>query len=409
MDTATTDADSDTPTSDPMRGGSRPVNPDALIGGLGGTAPLLGGLGGVTPSDSRSTDARILPASSPAEAKPATTLVKGETTDKPRTTSATDKPGTTSATESESRSADATSGGMQVLANSGPTKPYHQVNLEELPNNPELNLFITQAERAMQQSVDVLGFGRSDPPPPPKNGKTPDKVQAVGLPGSGRGVELYKQQVLSAGARQDSMVDMDAQVDGTSQMVAAEQAQALFSIVHVEAELNAALRTVKPKKLKPAEEAKVMDHVATAVTKVHDIVQAAQNVNVDAAGGGGSSGGSGGGGPAGGGAGAANAMGGLGSMLPMLAMLPMMAMPLLSQLPELLEQKDEEGEEKDEAPPSQPAPAPGPAPTPTDPTAPAPEGAAPTPGESAPPNQNPQPEAPQTEIPYGPTPPSKQV
>ncbi|WP_459549682.1 hypothetical protein [Nocardia sp. X0981] len=406
MDTATADVDSGTPTptSGPLHSGSRPTDRSTLVGGT-------------TPADPR-----ILPASTPTEAETTNTLVKGRTTDKPGTTSTTDKPGTTSTTdkpgttsttESETRSADPASSGMQVLANSGPTKPYHQVNLEELPNNPELNLFITQAERAMQQSVDVLGFGRSDPPPPPKNGKTPDKVQAAALPGSGMGVELYKQQVLSAGARQDSMVDMDAQVDGTSQMVAAEQAQALFSIVHVEAELNAALRTVKPKKLKPAEEAKVMDHVAAAVTKVHDIVQAAQNVNVDAAGGGssgGGSGGSGGGAPAGGGAGAANGMGGLGSMLPMLAMLPMMAMPLLSQLPELLEQKDEnEDGEKDEAPPSQPAPSPGPAPAPTDPTKPEPEGAAPTPGESPPPNQNPQPEAPQTEIPYGPTPPSKQV
>ncbi|WP_328391713.1 hypothetical protein [Nocardia sp. NBC_00416] len=301
-------------------------------------------------------------------------------------------------------------GGMQIRGGTGPTKPYYEIKLVRLPKHPTVNAFIGDAEVAMQKSVNVLGFGRSDPPPAPMNGKTPDKVQAATLQGSGKGLDLYKQQVSSAGTRQDSMVDMDTQVDGTSRMVAAEQAQTLFTIQHIEAELNTALSSVSAKKLTHAEEATVMDHIAAAVKKVHDTVQAAQDVNVGAAGGDSGSGGSSGGGTSAGAAGGAagGADGGLGSMLPMLAMLPMALLPMLGQLPELLGQKDdkdEEDKEDGEAPPSEPAPSPGPAPT--DPTASAPGGATAPPGDTPP--QNPAPGTPQGEIPYGPTSPSKQV
>lgn len=367
MDTATADADLDTPgTTDGHRPpGPRPGDPrpGLAASGVGGTQP--------------------------------TTLMSK-------------KDSATGETVAARAGGPATEGGMQVVGNAGPDKPRYQVELVVPPGgSTELKTFIGQAQSTIQQSVDVLGFGRSDPPPPPKNGKTPDKVQTLDLPQVGKGVDLYKQQVFSAGARQDTMVGMDAQVDGTSQMVAAEQAQTLFSIQHTVADLNTALRSVGSKKLKPAEEATIMDHVAAAVTKIHDKVQAAQNVNVGAAGGGSGSGGSSGGGSAGGAAGAANAAGGLGSMLPMLAMLPMALMPMLGQLPELLGQKDDEDDEDDneEAPPGQPAPAPGPAPSDPTTTAP-PDNAAPPQGDTPPQNQPPQT---QSEIPYGPTPPSKQV
>ncbi|MEU1985857.1 hypothetical protein [Nocardia sp. NPDC019395] len=304
------------------------------------------------------------------------------------------------------------SAGMQVNGKQGPTKALYVVQLDPPPGaSAPFKLCVVQAADAMQKSVDVLGFGRSDPPPPPNNGKTPDKVQAAAVEGSGKGVDLYKQQVASAGARQDSMVDMDAQVDGTAQMIAAEQAQTLYKIQHIRNELQVALDSVGTKKLKAPQEAKLMDHLEAAVTKVHDLVKTAQDVNSGAAGGGSGSGSSGGGAAGGGAAGGAGAAqqaaagGGLGSMLPMLAMLPMALMPMLGQLPELLGKKDDEDEEDDdEAPPSQPAP--GPAPTATDPTAPAPSGAAPPQG-GAP--QNPAPSGPQTEIPYGPTTPNQQV
>ncbi|MGW0179027.1 hypothetical protein ACWDU1_06645, partial [Nocardia sp. NPDC003345] len=321
-------------------------------------------------------------------------------------------PGTGAPGEERPGDAAAKSGALHVISKSGTEKPYTTIKLLRPPGaSEELQLFLGQAESAMQQSVDVLGFGRSDPPPPPKNGRTPDKIQLAGLQGSGAGLDQYRQQVLSAGARQDSMVDMDAQVDGTSQMVAAEQAQTLFKIHHIKSELNAALASVGAAKLKPAQEAKIMDAVADAVTRVHDVVQQAQEVNTGAAGGGSGGGGSAGGGGGGAGAGAAGAAGGgLGSMLPMLAMLPMALMPMLGQLPEMLGKKDEEkddDEDDDEAPPSQPAPAAGPAPS--DPTAQAPQDGAPPAAGAPAPSQNPQPGTPQTEIPYGPTPPSKQV
>ncbi|NUP26804.1 MAG: hypothetical protein HOQ44_08940, partial [Nocardia sp.] len=184
-------------------------------------------------------------------------------------------------------------GGLLVASKDGPNKPKYTIELVrmkvESETNDLVNSFIADAEDAMQKSVDVLGFGRSDPPPPPKGGKTPDKVQAANLPGSGKGFEMYQQQVFSAGTRQDSLVDMDAQVDGTSQLVAAEQANTLLKIRHIEKDLNAALLTVASKKLTSAQAAAVMDHIAAAVAKVNEVVTSAQDVNVAAGGGGGGS------------------------------------------------------------------------------------------------------------------------
>ncbi|MEV0047778.1 hypothetical protein AB0H60_30520 [Nocardia rhamnosiphila] len=372
MDTATADADIDTPGTTPDD--RRPP-------------------GGLRPGDPRPGQ----PVPGAPEDRP-TTLMS-------RTDPATGKPVATSA------DGPATEDGLLVTDRSGPAKPLHKVELVRMKVDSEtnsiVNNFIADAEDTMQKSVDVLGFGRSDPPPPPRGGRTPIKVQAANMPGSGKGVELYKQQVSSASARQDSLVDMDAQVDGTSQVVAAEQAQTLLKIVHIEGDLNAALLTVASKKLKPAEAAAVMDHIATAVVKVNEVVTAAQDVNVGAAGGGSGSGGSGSGGSAGGAAGAAGAAaGGLGSMLPMLAMLPMALMPMLGQLPELLGQKEDKDKDGEDEPEGQPAPsAQGPA---SDPTAPPPPGGAtPTPGEN--PAPNPGSTDPQNNIPYGPTTPSKQV
>ncbi|NUS91950.1 MAG: hypothetical protein HOQ36_05965, partial [Nocardia sp.] len=191
-------------------------------------------------------------------------------------------------------------GGLLVASKEVKNKPKYTIALVlmkvESETNDLVNSFIADAEDAMQKSVDVLGFGRSDPPPPPKGGKTPDKVQAANLPGSGKGFEMYQQQVFSAGTRQDSLVDMDAQVVGTSQLVAAEQANTLLKIRHIEKDLNAALLTVASKKLTSAQAAAVMDHIAAAVAKVNEVVTSAQDVNVAAGGGGGGSGGSGGGG-----------------------------------------------------------------------------------------------------------------
>lgn len=383
METTATDAELDTPdtTSEPRPGDT----------GLTGRR-LTTTSGPAEPGATTSVDGnRVLPAAG---------KTTGETTATPTTA--------TGEAASGSATAAGTSGGLQVISAPGGSKPLYQISLVRLPDEPDVNAFIADAEQAMQKSVDILGFGRTDPPPPPASGKTPDKIQAAYLPGSGKAIDQYQQQVASAGVRQDSMVDMDAQVGGTSQRVAAEQAQTLFSIQHIEADLNAALRSVRGKKLSAAQQAAIFDHLAAAVTAVHDKVKAAQDTNIDAAGGG--SGGGAGGGGAAGGAGAAgaamgNAMGGLGSMLPMLAMLPMALMPML---PELLGQKDKDKEkdEEGEAPPGEPAPSAG-TPTPIDPTAPL--GASPTPGETAPPNGNTPPGTPQTDIPFGPTPPSKQV
>lgn len=374
MDTATADADIDTPGTKPDD--RRPP-------------------GGLRPGEPRPGQ----PVPGAAEDRPATLMNK--------TDPATGKPVPIRADGS------ATEDGLSVPDRPGPTKPLHTIRLNRMERldtkaNVIVDDFIVAAQDTMQKSVNVLGVGRSDPPPLPRGGRTPTKVQAVDLPGSGNGVEMYKQQVFSANARQASLVDMDAQVDGTSQMVAAEQARTLLEIIHIESDLNSALLTVVDKKLGSNEAAAVMDHIAAAVDKVKEVVATAQDVNVGAAGGGSGSGGSAGGGGGAGAAGgaAAGAAGGLGSMLPMLAMLPMALMPMLGQLPELLGQKEDEDEDGEDEPESQPAPAAaGPA---TDPTAPAPpSGAAPTPGENAP--QDPGSTNPQNNIPYGPTSPSKQV
>lgn len=374
MDTATTDADLETP--DTTR--------ETRTGDTGPTGHRLSTTSGS--AESGSTTAldgnRVLAADSETTS---------ETTGSPTAAKAENASG--------SGAAAGTSGGLQAISAPGGSKPFYQISLVRLPDEPDVNAFIESAEQAMQKSVDILGFGRTDPPPPPASGKTPDKVQAANLPGSGRGFEQYQQQVMSAGARQDSMVDMDAQVGGTSQRVAAEQAQTLFAIQHIEADLNAALRSVRGKKLNAAQQAAIFDHIAAAVTAVHDKVSAAQDTNIDAAGGGSGAGGSGGGTATQAGAAMGNAASGIGSMVPMLAM---SVMPMLS---EFLSQKDKD-EEDEAAPPSEPAPSPG-GPTPIDPTAP--QGASPTPGETAPPNGNTPPGTPQTDIPYGPTPPSKQV
>ncbi|MEV0110524.1 hypothetical protein AB0H42_29885 [Nocardia sp. NPDC050799] len=369
MDTATADADIDTPGTNPDD--RRPP-------------------GGLRPGDPRPGQ----PIPGAPEDRP-TTLMS-------RTDPATGKPVAASA------DGPATENGLLVTDRSGPAKPLHKVELVRMKaaseTNSLVNDFIADAEDTMQKSVDVLGFGRSDPPPPPRGGRTPIKVQAADMPGSGKGVELYKQQVFSASARQDSLVDMDAQVDGTSQVVAAEQAQTLLKIVHIESDLNAALLTVASKKLSSAEAAAVMDHIATAVVKVDEVVTAAQDVNVGAAGDGSGSGGSGSGGSAGGAAGAAGAAaGGLGSIL---SMLPIALMPMLGLLPQLVGQKEDKDKDGEEEPEGQPAPsAQGPA---SDPTAPVPPGGAtPTPGEN--PAPNPGSTDPQNNIPYGPTTPSKQV
>lgn len=368
MDTATADADIDTPGTTPDD--RRPP-------------------GGLRPGDPRPGQ----PVTGAPEDRPTTLMSK--------TDPATGKPVAASA------DGPATEGGLLVSERSGPAKPLHTVELVRMKANSETNTlvnnFIARAEDTMQKSVDVLGFGRSDPPPAPRGGRMPAKIQAADMPGSGKGVELYKQQVFSASARQDSLVDMDAQVDGTSQMVAAEQAQTLLKILHIESDLNAALLTVASKKLSSSEAAAVMDHIAAAVAKVNEVVTTAQDVNVGAAGGGSGSGGSGGGGAGAAGAAAAN---GLGSMLPMLAMLPMALMPMLGQLPELLGQKKDEDGEDEDSPESRSAPsAQVPASDPT--VAAPPTGAAPTPGENPPPN--PGSTDPQNNIPYGPTSPSKQV
>lgn len=371
MDTATADADIDTPGTQPddrrPPGGPRPGDPRP---------------GQLVPGAPEDRSTTLMSGTDPATGKLVAVSADGP----------------------------AAEGGLLVAERAGPAKPLHKVELVrmkvESETNSIVNRFIADAEATMQKSVNVLGVGRSDPPPPPRGGRTPTKVQAAYMPGSGKGVELYKQQVSSASARQDSLVDMDSQVDGTSQVVAAEQAQTLLKILHIESDLNAALLTVAPKKLSSTEAAAVMDHIAAAVVKVDEVVTAAQDVNVGAAGGGSGSGGSAGAGTGGAAGAAGAAAGGLGSMLPMLAMLPMALMPMLGQLPELLGQnKDKEGEDEDE-PEGQPAPsAQVPA---SDPTAPAPPGGAtPTPGEN--PAPNPGSTDPQNNIPYGPTTPSKQV
>ncbi|WP_063062712.1 hypothetical protein [Nocardia sienata] len=372
MDTATADADIDTPgtTPDDRRppGGLRPGEPRP---------------GQPVPGTAEDRPAALMSKTDPATGKPVPVRADGAATEE----------------------------GLPATDRPGPTKPLHTVRLERMKRldtkaNVIVDDFIVAAEDTMQKSVNVLGFGRSDPPPPPRGGRMPTKVRTADLPGSGSGVEMYKQQVFSANARQDSLVDMDAQVDGTSQMVAAEQARTLLEIIHIESDLNSALLTVASKKLSSNEAAAVMDHIAAAVDKVKEVVAAAQDVNVGAAGGGSGSGGSTGGGTGAAGGAAAGAAGGLGSMLPMLAMLPMALMPMLGQLPELLGQKEDEDKDGEDEPESQPAPsAAGPA---SDPTAPAPpSGAAPTPGEKAP--QDPGSTNPQNNIPYGPTSPSKQV
>lgn len=268
--------------------------------------------------------------------------------------------------------------------------------------------YIAMGEAAIQTAVDLLGRGM--PTPPPKLDDLLTTVVHDNL-GKGESTKLYQETLAKVQARQTSLLIMDKQVLDTSIVMAAEQDQTLRAIIDVVALLNTRLKAFGNGDLKPAQEAKILDHVAAAVEKVYDKVSAVAELSSRMAGSGNEGGSDGkntsgaptGTGPAQGSAPAApqgaapvagtGAGGGLASLLPMLAMLPMALMPLVSQLPELLDQeKDEEEDDDDsdeEIPPGQPAP------PPTDPTAPptgatAPQGTQPAPAPPGPAPQNPQ-------------------
>ncbi|WP_157224331.1 hypothetical protein [Nocardia paucivorans] len=276
---------------------------------------------------------------------------------------------------------------------------------------PAVTAYIALAEAAIQTAVDLLGRGM--PTPPPKLDDLLTSVVHDNL-GKGESTKLYQETLAKVQARQTSLLIMDKQVLDTSIVMAAEQDQTLRAILDVVDLLNTRLEAFGKGDLKPAQEAKILDHVAAAVEKVYDKVTAVAELSSKMAGSGneGNSDGKNTSGTAthtGTGQGSAQgttqgvvpaAMGGAGaggglmSLLPVLAMLPMAIAPLAAQLPELLEnlkEKEEEDEDdsEEEIPPGQPAP------PPTDPTAPpagtaAPQNTQPAPTPPANEPQNPQ-------------------
>ncbi|NKY59824.1 hypothetical protein [Nocardia flavorosea] len=273
------------------------------------------------------------------------------------------------ATEDDEKGLEATSGDTGLGDAVGSEGRYWTVELVEPPGgSPGLLSYISMSEAAIQTAVDLLGRGMPQPPP-----KVDDLLTTVTQEtlGKGEAEESYQTTLTAVQARQTSLLAMDNQVIDTSIVMAAEQDQTLRSIIGVVEHVNSVLASVGSADLKPAQEAKLMDLVGTAVEVVSAKVTAVSDLSSQMAGDSGEQGSGSGGSQTGGGNGngAAPAAGGLGSIMPMLAMLPMALMPLAQMLPELLnpeekDKEDEEGQAEEETPPGEPAPAP------TDPTAP---------------------------------------
>ncbi|WP_139347990.1 hypothetical protein [Nocardia donostiensis] len=274
--------------------------------------------------------------------------------------------------------------------------------------------YIALAETVIQTAVDLLGRGM--PSPPPNVDELLTSVVHESL-GAGEASKAYKKTLYTVEASQAQLQAMDEQVSKTSITVAAEQDQTLRAIKDIVAKLNTLLQAVSGVDLKPAQEVKLMDHIAAAVEAVYAKVTQVSDMNAEMAGekngGGGSSNGGGvptGGATGGGGGGSGGDL--MSSLLPMLAMAPMALMPLAQLLPDLLDpEKDKEddkageGEQKNGAPgkPGEQTPPPGDPNAPTDPNAPQ-NGATAPQGQPGP--ANPEGNAPTAPAPDTPPPPA---
>ncbi|MFD0364584.1 hypothetical protein ACFQZZ_24345 [Nocardia sp. GCM10030253] len=252
-------------------------------------------------------------------------------------------------------------------------KNYWPVELVRPPGVSEgVTAYITLAEGAIQNAVDLLGRGVPKPPPDVKELLQPSVYEIVG---KGEATDAYQQIIDTVEATQTWLLMEDSKVIKTSVKVAAEQNMTLRGIQRIVTELNTKLKAVGTAKLKPAQETALLKLIVNAIEAVYKKVTAVAELNEDIANGGekpnpnkpapippgGNNGGGGGGG------------GGpsiLEQLMPMLGMVPMMAMPLVQMIPELLK-KDEPAEDDRgrEEPVGQTPPPAAAAPPPGDPNA----------------------------------------
>ncbi|WP_228002911.1 hypothetical protein [Nocardia australiensis] len=318
---------------------------------------------------------------------------------------------------------------LPIAATSTPAVPvgkhYYPVKLVAPPGaSAGPKLFVELAEIAIQNAVDLLGRGTTQPPPAVDALLKPSFYKNLG---AGATAEKYKEAVDKVEAKQTSLQEMDKKVLETSGVVADEQNRALRFIIGIVEDVQRKLKAFGTAKLKPHEDTAVMDLLASAIEVVYHKVTIVAKNNDDLANGGGKDGGgkndggkdksggdkSGGGSSGGGNAGGGNAGGGGGDglssimqSLPMLAaMLPAMAMPLVQQLPELLKHDDAADKEHDDEKADDKKAHAGATPAPADPNAPPAGATAPDQGQPAPPaNNNAEPDRPESDKPESNTP-----
>ncbi|MEU7768986.1 hypothetical protein AB0B25_28345 [Nocardia sp. NPDC049190] len=243
------------------------------------------------------------------------------------------------------------------MADVANAKHFYLVQLDPPPGaSAGLRSFIAMGEAAIQTAVDLLGRGMPAPPPDVAELLKPVVYENLG---KGEASKEYQKTIDKVDATQLKLLLFDSKVLKTSETVALDGANILKEIKDIVENLKATLKRAGSAKLKPPQEAPLLEAVATAVQRVYDKIAAFAELNEDMANGGGKGGGSGSGGGAsnggagtggagvgGGGAGGGGDGGaGLGQALQMLGMLPMMAMPLIQQIPQML-QKAEEDKQK---------------------------------------------------------------
>ncbi|MFQ6331546.1 hypothetical protein ACLMAL_36240 [Nocardia sp. CWNU-33] len=231
-------------------------------------------------------------------------------------------------------------------------KNYWKVELVRPPGvSAGVTAYITLAEGAIQNAVDLLGRGVPKPPPDVQELLQPVVYETVG---KGEATEAYQKIIDTVEATQTWLVMEDAKVIKTSVRVAAEQNMTLKGIQRVVADLNSELKAVGTAKLKPPQETALLKQIVTAIEAVYKKVMAVAELNEDIANGGDKpnptqpkpqapgtpappAGNNGGGGPS-----------ILDQLMPMLGMLPMMAMPLAQMIPEMMKKEEEARKDREE-------------------------------------------------------------
>lgn len=164
-----------------------------------------------------------------------------------------------------------------------PTIKY-KVNLEEvMPAKASgvLKAYIKMGQHALQLAVDLLGMGARDLPP----------VVALMTQGidaeaftAGEASTKYKTLVKTVEERQVTMDGLDEKVASVSSTVCGNHDSSVRQIIQIVEGLKDTLRAVGAKKLKAADESKLMQAVIDAVKRAYGLVESALEKNLDLSG-----------------------------------------------------------------------------------------------------------------------------